>query len=183
MTTKANATLTDLYRVPDDCKAELVNGELVLMSPTGGLPGYAAGEVFASLREYARRTRTGIAFPDNVGFITDLPNRQSFSPAAAFFIGPAPSMEFPLGAPVFAMEVRSEGDYGPQAEREMAQKRANYFAAGSLVVWDVDLLGLEVVRSYRAHDPDHPLSFRRGDIAHAEPAVPRWSMPVDDLFF
>jgi hypothetical protein len=62
------------------------------------------------------------------------------------------------------------------------QKRAGYFTCGSLVVWNVDLLSAEVVRVYRASDPDHLTSYRRGDIAEAEPAVRgRW-MPVDDLF-
>src|SRR5260370_5706 len=35
MTTRHRATIEDLYRVPDNTKAELVNGELALMSPTG----------------------------------------------------------------------------------------------------------------------------------------------------
>jgi Uma2 family endonuclease len=91
-------------------------------------------------------------------------------------------MRFYQGAPVFAVEVRSEGDYGPQAEQELADKRADYFAAGTLVVWDVDLLSTDVIRVYRATDPDHPAIYRRGEIAEAEPAVPGWSMPVDDLF-
>ena len=57
MTTKSEATIDDLYHAPG--KAEIVKGELLVMSPTGGLSGYAAGEVFASLREHARRTRSG----------------------------------------------------------------------------------------------------------------------------
>ena len=85
--TNVAATLNDLRHVAENGKAELVNGELVLMSPTGGLPGYAAGEVFASLREYAQRTRTGYAFADNVGFIVDLPERQSFSPRRGVLYG------------------------------------------------------------------------------------------------
>ena len=64
----------------------------------------------------------------------------------------------------------------------MARKRADYFAAGTLVVWDVDLLGDDVVKAYHADDPEHRKVFRRGDIADAEPAVPGWHMPVDDLF-
>ena len=42
---------------------------------------------------------------------------------------------------------------GPQAEQAIAEKRADYFATGTLVVWDVDLLSEEVVRVYRAFDP------------------------------
>jgi Uma2 family endonuclease len=91
-------------------------------------------------------------------------------------------MKFYDGAPVFAVEVRSENDYGPQAEREMAAKRADYFACGTLVVWDVDLLGADVIRVFRATDPDNPVVYRRGDVAEAEPAVPGWTFRVDDLF-
>ena len=182
MATKGEASLADLYQVPDNGKAELVDGKVIPLSPTGGLPGYAGGEIFASLRDFSRRTRTGLAFPDNVGFVVNLPHRQSFSPDAAFFTGPNPGMKFPVGAPVFAAEVRSEGDYGLRAEREIAQKRADYFAAGTLVVWDVDLLSSEVVCRYRADAPHQPVVFRRGDTADAEPAVPGWTLAVDDLF-
>ncbi len=44
MHAKSQATVAVLYRVPEDGKAELVNGEIVLTSPTGGAPGYAADE-------------------------------------------------------------------------------------------------------------------------------------------
>ena len=46
-------------------------------------------------------------------------------------------MRFIEGSPDFAAEVRSENDYGDDAELEMAEKRADYFAAGTQVVWDV----------------------------------------------
>ncbi|HKY42047.1 MAG TPA: hypothetical protein VJM50_03070, partial [Pyrinomonadaceae bacterium] len=78
--------------------------------------------------------------------------------------------------------VRSEGDYGPRAERAMAAKRADYFATGTLVVWDVDLLSDNVIRVYRATEPGTPAIYRHGENAEAEPAVPGWSIAVDDLF-
>jgi Uma2 family endonuclease len=179
MSTKVEATIEDLYKVKG--KAELVNGEIVLMPPTGGFPNHAAIEITLSLRNYAKRTKSGHAVSDNAAFTVDLPNRKSFSPDAAFYVGRI-TMKFFEGAPVFAAEVRSKGDYGPKAEREMAQKRAEYFTAGTQVVWDVDLLSDEVVRVYRASDPDKPTAYRRGEMAEAEPAVPGWTMPVDDLF-
>lgn len=181
MSTRTEATIEDLYRVPENGKAEIVNGELVLMSPTGGVPGRAGGEIYVSLHEYERRTKSGYAFPDNVGFVVNLPRRRSFSPDAAFYVGELKGGKFLDGAPVFAAEVRSEGDYGTKAEREMAAKRADYFAAGTLVVWDVDVLKEKLVRVYRAADPERPTVYRSGDTAEAEPAVPGWSMPVDDL--
>jgi Uma2 family endonuclease len=180
MSTKVEATIEDLYKV--EGKAELVNGEIILMSPTGCHPGYAGDEIFSSLRDYSKRRKLGWAVGDNKAFVVNLPHRKSFSPDAAFYIGADTGMKFFEGAPVFAVEVRSEGDYGPRAERRMAQKRADYFAAGTLVVWDVDLLSDNVVRVYRSGDPEKAAIYRRGEIAEAEPAVSEWSMPVDDLF-
>ena len=181
MSTKTEATVDDLYRVPDHGKAELVNGELVLMPPTGGVPGRAAGEIFISLREYKRRVGGGYAFPDNVGFIVNLPNRRSFSPDTAFYKGELRGGLFLEGAPVFAVEVRSSDDYGPAAEKKMAQKRADYFAAGTLVVWDVDVLREKVVRLYRATEPDSPTIYTREQAAEAEPALPGWSILVRQI--
>jgi len=180
MSTKTRATIEDLYKV--EGKAELVNGEIVKMPPAGDDPGYASGEIFVSLREYVRRTVRGRAFGDGVGFHDNLPHREAFSPDAAYDTGPRTGMRFREGAPIFAVEVRSEYDYGPAAERAMSDKRADYFVCGTLVVWDVDLQSEDVIKVYRASDPEHPTIYRRGDIAEAEPAVPGWRMRVDDLF-
>src|SRR5205807_3427059 len=181
MSTQVEATVEDLYRVPDHGKAELVNGEIVLMPPTGDMPSRAGFSVVMSLRIHEGKT-PGRAYPDNAGFLVQLPNRRSFSPDAAWYVGPSTGMKFLEGAPIFAVEVRSEDDYGRSAERAMAQKRADYFAAGTLVIWDVDLLSPDVVKSYNAANPDTPKIFRRGEVADAEPAVSRWRMPVDELF-
>ena len=169
-----------LYRAAG--KAEIVGGEIVVMSPAGGLHGRASSNVLLSLRAWERRAGLGRAYGDNVGFLVDLPHRKSFAPDACFYVGPPPGPKFLSGAPVFAAEVRSEEDYGPAAEGKMARKRADYFAAGTRVVWDVDVLREELVRVHVAEDPDQPRIYRRGDIAEAEPAVPGWSMAVDDLF-
>src|SRR5574341_737818 len=133
--TKTRATIEDLYKV--EGKAELVNGEIVHMPPAGEDPGLAGGEIFAHLRAYARHTRQGRAFPDGVGFRVNLPHRESFSPDVAYHVGPPSGMRFAQGAPIFAVEVRSESDYGLAAERAIAAKRADYFACGTQVVWDV----------------------------------------------
>lgn len=179
MSIKNAATIDDLLLVHG--KAELMGGEIVMMSPTGGLPNYAAGEIFAHLRDYVRQTRRGHAVTDNAAFVVDLPDRKSFSPDAAYYVGPV-TAKFFEGAPLFAAEVRSQEDYGASAEHEMAAKRADYFAAGTLVVWDVDVLKEQVVRVYRATAHLEPTIYRRGEIAEAEPAVPGWTMPVDAMF-
>jgi Uma2 family endonuclease len=40
----------------------------------------------------------------------------------------------------------------------------------------------DVVRVYRASDPERATMYRRGEIAEAEPAVPGWTMAVNNLF-
>lgn len=182
MSTRAQATIEDLYHVPENGKAEIVNGELVLMPPTGDSPGRSSGEIFISLRMHEKQVGGGYAYPDNVGFIVNLPNRRSFSPDAAWFTGERTGGKFLNGAPAFAAEVRSEGDYGPAAEQAMADKRRDYFAAGTLVVWDVDVLKDRLVRVYRASNPDEPTVYRGGEVTEAEPAVPEWKMAVEELF-
>lgn len=173
------ATLDDLRRA--DGKAELVNGEIVRMTPAGGFHHFASLAIRDSLHDYAWRTGRGRAFADGAGFVVDLPHRRSFSPDAAYAVA-AVTRDFVQGAPVFAVEIRSNEDYGPAAEGRMARKRADYFAAGTLVVWDVDVERDGVIRSYGTSEPSSPLVFRRGETAHAEPAVPGWWMPVDDVF-
>jgi Uma2 family endonuclease len=175
------ATLDDLYRSPADVKAELVNGEIVRISPTGGLPNRAAGAIYLSLRLHEHEIGNSRAYTDNAAFLVDLPHRKSFSPDVAFHVGAAPTMRFVPGAPVFAVEVRSEGDYGRQAEEAIARKRDDYFAAGTVVVWDVDLQSEEVIRAYGAGRPE-PTVYGRSQVADAEPAVPGWRFSVEDLF-
>jgi hypothetical protein len=44
------------------------------------------------------------------------------------------------------------------------------------------LLSKDVVKKYRADNPDHPEIFGRSHSANAEPAIPAWVLPVADLF-
>jgi hypothetical protein len=180
--TPTRATLADLYRIPE--KAELIGGRIVHLMSTGRKPGRVGGRIYRSLDDYAAQ-HGGEAFPDNVGYtVPPLPSgRESFSPDASWHKGPFPldPMKFIGGAPTCAVEVRSENDYGATAESEMAEKRADYFLAGTQVVWDVDTVA-ECIHVYRASDPDHPVTYRRGQTAEAEPAVPGWRVSVDWVF-
>ena len=96
------ATVDDLYKI--DSKAELVDGQLVRMPPTGGMPSQASTAILLSLYSHVRAAGKGIAVGDNCGFVVNLPHRQSFSPDAALWTGAKPTMKFYQGAPVFAVE-------------------------------------------------------------------------------
>lgn len=177
------ATLADLMKTPG--KAELIDGRIVHLMATGHRPNRIAARIFRSLDDFAEAGGWGIAYTDNIGFaVPELSSgRESFSPDASFFTGPTPEneMAFPSGAPIFAIEVRSDGDYGPAAERDMAAKRADYFEAGTEVVWDVDPIA-ETIRSYSRSTPQSPVIFKPGMLADAGSALPEWSMDVTTLF-
>lgn len=175
-----NWLIEKLYQT--DGKAEIINGEIVKMPPTGYEPHNTSLNIAFSLKKYAKETNFGIAVGDNVGYIVNLPNRKSFSPDASFHIGKKTGMKFLQGSPIFAVEVRSENDYGETAEKSIKQKRYDYFAAGTQIVWDVDLLSEETIKSYHCNNPDTPKIFKRGEIANAEPALPNWTIEVDELF-
>jgi Uma2 family endonuclease len=181
--TELAATIDDLYRV--EGKAELIAGRIVPLMPTGRRPNRIAFRIVKSLDDHAEETGRGEAYTDNMGFAVPKlsSGRESFSPDASYYLGPFPAdeMRFIKGPPTFAVEVRSENDYGDPAEERLAAKRADYFEAGTLTVWDVDPRA-RVIRSYNRHDAEVPRVFEPGQEADAEPAVPGWRFVVDQAF-
>ncbi len=177
------ATPNDLYDEPG--KAELIGGRIVRFMSVAFWHGIIAGNIYAALRLFAKLSKRGVALGDNVGYIVpELPSgRESFAPDASFFENPDSQDldEFIHGAPVFAVEIRSKSAYGFTAESEMAKKRADYFAAGTKVVWDVDSKA-ECVHVYSKSAPTKKLTFTRGQIADAELALLGWRMAVDEIF-
>jgi Uma2 family endonuclease len=173
-------TLDDLLR--ESGKAELIGGRIVRYMPVGYRPNRVAGRIYRSLDDYCEREGRGVATTDSMGYaVPELSSgRQSFSPNAAYYDGPMPAnlMRFIEGPPKLAVEVRSEGEYNPSAEREMAAKRLDYFEAGTAVVWDVDPIA-ETITAYRSASPDAPVVFTRGQVAEADLAVPGWVVDVD----
>ena len=177
------ATLGDLMRY--DGKAELVRGRLVLFMPTGHRPNLVAKWIVRSLDDWIETSgRGGFAYTDSIGFaVPELTSeRETFSPDASYYPGPEPArpMRYVEGPPLFAAEVRSENDYGSAQDREYAAKRADYFEAGTLVVWDVDPVA-GTVACYRAAAALTPQVFGPGEEADAEPALPGWRISVDWL--
>ena len=105
------------------------------------------------------------------------------SPDASFYRRPFPlnKMRFVNGPPTFAVEVRSENDRGPAAEREIAAKRADYFEAGTKLFGMLIRFPAEgfQLSSGRARASPHLFA---GQIADAEPAVPGWRIEIEHIF-
>jgi Uma2 family endonuclease len=181
--TETRATIDDLYDV--EGKAELIDGRIVPIMASGDHPSEIAFEIAVSLRDHVKRTGRGTARGDGLGYaVPELSSgRQSFEPDASYFDGERPRKRsrFIEGPPTFAVEVRSENDRGLASEIAMAAKRADYFEAGTLVVWDVDHVA-ELIHVYRKDDPTRATTFARGQVVDAEPAVPKWRIAVNDVF-
>jgi Uma2 family endonuclease len=183
MSTERRATLEDLYGV--EGKAELIGGRIVRFMGTGRRPSLIAGRIYRRLWDHAENSGRGEVHFDGMIFgVPELSSgRESFMPDISYYFGPFPANEMRWidGPPTFAVEVRSENDYGNAAEAEMAAKRLDYFEAGTLVVWDVDAEA-ELIYKYQIKDPTQPTIFARGQFADADPAVPGWQIAVDDVF-
>lgn len=182
--TRTPATLDDLMRV--EGKAELVDGEIVRFPLGGCLPSHLSLEIDVSLDKYVQRMGKGSFYTSTLVYALDPPlgnGRQSISPDVSYYLGPHPEipMSFITGPPTFAVEIREEYDYDPAGIAAMASRRGDYFEAGTLVVWDVDTVA-KTVAVYRGASPAPDVIYKAGEVAEAEPAVPGWLCPVDDLF-
>ena len=178
-----DATLADLARIKN--RAELITGRIVLLPYLGHKPGVAMAKFLISLQKYIEAMGRGHVLMSKLAYEVPklVSGRESFSPNASYYDGPLPEdpWAFIPGPPTLAVEIRSIDAYGPEVGAERATKRGDYFAAGTLFVWDVDALN-ETVQTYRPGPCARPLTFRRGEVANAEPAVPGWRMAVDEIF-
>ncbi len=87
-------------------------------------------------------------------------------------------MSFIPASPTFAVEIKGSEDYTTHKQVERSEKRADYFEAGTVAIWDVDPLAQTIT----LHTSISDIVFRPGDRAHAEPALHSWTPDVSVLF-
>lgn len=126
-----------------------------------------------------------MALTDGIAFaVPELTSgHESFSPGATYHLGalPADWEDFIPDAPTVAVEVHSKGDYGPKPEREMADKRADHFEAGTAMVWDVNPRA-RTVAVYPSDAPGAPRVLGAGGVIDAEPVMPGFRLPLAEIF-
>ena len=98
------------------------HGEIIIMSPTGGITGDKNGEIIAELKLWNRSARLGKAFDSSTGF--KLPNGATRSPDTSWVmksrweaLSLKERKKFPPLCPDFVVELMSESD-GLKAARE-----------------------------------------------------------------
>jgi Uma2 family endonuclease len=172
-------TVEDLQALPDDGYAyEIVNGELLRMTPPGWEHGDFMLALGGELRRYVMAQRLGRVSGGDPGHILARKPDTVVGPDIAFIR----SDRLPLErrgwleiAPDLAVEVISPND----TFSEVMDKVASYLNAGVRLVWLVDPLRRRVL----VHAQDRPpRELGEHDVLDGEDVVPGFQMPVAELF-
>ena len=133
-------TAEELFELPDDGYCyELVDGDLVRMTPAGGEHGVVTARVGHVLQEYIDTHGGGVCCGAETGFILRRTPDVVRAPDAAFVSGERvpksgiPKSYWPF-APDLAVEVPSPNDRFSDVHLKIAE----YFAAGTRLVWIVE---------------------------------------------
>ncbi|HEX8354223.1 MAG TPA: Uma2 family endonuclease [Pyrinomonadaceae bacterium] len=123
----------------NDCRLELIRGDLKVMSPSKPLHGIVCAHVAAELRDFVGEHDLGVVVGAETGFIVERAPDTVLGVDAAFIShGRLSTVEdldkFMPFAPDLAVEVMSPSN----TAREMREKVELYFAAGSRAVWVFD---------------------------------------------
>ena len=154
LTQPALMTAEELFDLPaDDYKYELVAGELIRMAPTGGEHGVLTVRIGRILDEYVEAHDLGICSGAETGFILRRAPDIVRAPDAAFIAKARipetgiPKTYWPF-APDLAVEVTSPSDRFSAVQTKIAE----YFSAGTRLVWVIEP-ATRIVYTYRsAHD-------------------------------
>lgn len=134
-------TEDDLMRLSvDDKRYELVNGELMEMSPNGIIHVWVTGTIYRKLFEYVMEHKLGYVFNDNLIYVlhTDptTKKRTARVPDTSFLRRDRLDKDVDLsrpffGAPNLAIEVMSPND----SASELLARIRDYFTYGTEQVW------------------------------------------------
>jgi len=133
------------------------HGEIVMMSPVGGIGATQEAYVASSLYRWNEEVATGVVFMANAGF--NLPDGSCLSPDAAWLslarwnsLTPAEQAGFPPFFPEFLIEVRSRSD----SRRMVEEKMQLWLENGAQLAWLVDPIDVNVT-IYRPGEAERTL--------------------------
>jgi Uma2 family endonuclease len=129
------------------------DGEIIIMTPTGGFTGKRNGDIFTDLNIWNRKSRLGIAFDSSTGFL--LPDGSMRSPDASWvmlerweLLTADEKKQFPPLCPDFVVELRSASD----DLKKLQQKLQEWMKNGCRLAWLIDA-DEEKAWIYRADRP------------------------------
>lgn len=155
-------------------------GEIIVMSPTGGESSYKNNSIGYFLKQYQKKNRTGKAFDSSCGFI--LPNKAMRSPDAAWIsnerwesLTAEQKRKFPPLCPDFVIELLSESDSLWQTQKKMDEWMEN----GCKLAWLIDpfqrkVFIYKISQKMRIHE-DFETSISGEDV------LPEFELPLNEL--
>jgi Uma2 family endonuclease len=175
------AQFRQICRVNPDWRLELTaQGDVVVMSPTGGETGAAGARITAQLIQWADEDDSGVAFDSSTGFV--LPNGAIRSPDASWVarvrlakLSRRQKRQFLPLCPDFVIELRSPTD--PLAA--LQTKLREYMANGARLGWLIDPEE-GIVYVYRAHAAMRRLA--RPSTISAEPLLPGFALNLRSIW-
>lgn len=180
MSVKTLLTADDLLLMEENGPCELIRGEVIRMSPSGGIHGKLTVRIAALLDAYVRPRRLGVVCGAETGFILERDPDTVRGPDASFVsrdqIPPEgePEGYWPF-APDLAVEVISPNDL----YREIEQKVEDYLKAGVRLIWIVNP-GTRTITTYGPSSEAHIL--RIGDTLTGTDVVPGFEVAVSEVF-
>lgn len=177
-------TDSDLLRLSASAFVEVVNGEIVTMSPTGFLHSVVTGNVYDILRAHVKQHRLGYVAGDSLIYVLrrDADNiRIARVPDVSFVRRdsiPAFDFDKPFpGAPSLAVEVVSPSE----SEEETLAKVRDYLAYGTEEAWVIYPNQVEV-HVYRRDTPKTIRVYTADDVLESEALLPGLSAHVSEFF-
>ncbi len=183
MAVKPRVTAEDLWRLGGgDVRRELVDGEIVEMTPAAPLHGWISGRIYRLLAAHVERHGGGEVLVGDVGFVLTLPEDPErvrapdvcFVSAARLPGGPLPD-RFLSGPPNLAVEVLSPSDNPVDVQ----QKVRDYLEAGGRLVWVV----APKAKTLTVYRPDGSARLlRERDFLEGEDVLPGLRVPLSEVF-
>ena len=175
-------TVRDLERLQaehPDLRMELVNGEIQVMSPSGGESGVVSMKLAARLAIWVEDRRLGQVFDSSTGFVLPNKSKDVRAPDAAFVradrLRQVPTSYVEV-VPDLMVEVRSPTD----SLTQLREKIQSFFAVGT----QVGILVNPKSRSVEVYRPrqEVPQVLRDGDVLTVPELLPGWSVAIADLW-
>lgn len=171
-------TADELFRLGDIGRCELIRGELIRMSPSGGRHGDVAATVAYYLKHHVLKHKLGKVYGVETGFILSRDPDTVRAPDAAFIaadrVEEVHTVKFIPGAPDLAVEVLSSDD----RPGEVAAKTKQWLEGGAKEVWVVD----PAKRTVAIHREGEDAVVRQGSDVITTELLPGFELDVESLF-